>query len=455
MQQAAGTGRSWKTILTVAILLLLVGGLGAALRFGSIGPSAGQSVPRVQQAQTSMAQRSTYDGPTPTLDCAAGLAWRVVGSPDLGEAAIPGAEAGGGLPGVGGDEEERGGSVLADVSALAPDDVWAVGSSHREGVVEPLAEHWDGKAWQLVYSQAVESRGSQLNSVAAVSPDYVWAVGAYLLLDRQTVPLVQRWDGGEWRLVAPAPVSATVGIFNSVDALSEDDAWAVGYYADERGVYRTLAQHWDGNEWRTVPTPSIGQRLNTLTSVAMRSATDVWAVGYRIAEKNQYLPLTMHWNGKEWSLLEAPAPAKVANYLYDVTVAGPTDVWAAGYQYDGSGPVTPLLLRWDGTEWNKMGGPQIDTDYAVLNSISATSGDDVWITGIYRLPNRSNKSLVSHWNGHDWSPLSSPGNGATTNNLKSITALSPTSAWAVGYHDLAGRASSTLVAQYGDPCEGR
>ncbi|HEY0069468.1 MAG TPA: hypothetical protein VGE04_05815, partial [Chloroflexia bacterium] len=214
-------------------------------------------------------------------------------------------------------------------------------------------------------------------------------------------------------------------------------------------------QHWNGSEWRTVPTPNVGQRLNTLSGVAMRSADDVWAVGYRVGDKSQHLPITMHWDGSEWRMVEAPAPARVANYLYDVTLAGPTDVWAAGYRYEGSGPVTPFLLRWDGKEWSSVDGPAIDSDYVVLNSVSATSAQDVWVAGIYQVSNRSNRSLAARWNGREWSHVSSPGNGTSTNNLKSIAALSPTSAWAAGYHDLAGPTSSTLVAQYGNPCGGR
>ncbi|HEY0070990.1 MAG TPA: hypothetical protein VGE04_13570, partial [Chloroflexia bacterium] len=244
MPPTAGARRNWKTLVVVAALLLLVGGLGAALRLGAGGEGGGPSLPRVQQAQTSVAQRSTFAGPTPTLDCTAGLSWRVVGSPNLSEAAVPG-EAD--QPGLGtGGEEEKGGSVLVDIAALSPGDVWAVGSSHSERLVETLVEHWDGREWRIVFSQNVESHGSQLNSVAAVSPDYAWAVGAYLLLDRQTVPLVQRWDGREWSLVAPAPISATLAMFNGVAALSENDAWAVGYYVDEGGLSRTLAQHWNG-----------------------------------------------------------------------------------------------------------------------------------------------------------------------------------------------------------------
>ena len=453
MQHTTGPGRNWKALIPVAALLLLVGALGAVLRLGAAGQDGqdgAPTLPRLQQAQTSIALRSTFARPTPTLDCAAGLSWRVVGSPNLAGPAVPGGEAG---EGPTGDEgEERGGSVLADVAVLAPNDAWAVGSSHSGPLVETLVEHWDGKEWRIAFSQVVNSPGSRFNSVATVSPGDVWAVGGYLL-DGQTVPLIERWNGSEWGLVAPAPVSATVGIFNGVAALTDSDAWAVGYYTDERGISRTLAQHWDGKEWSTEPTPSVGQRLNTLTGDAMRTTDDVWAVGYRVAEKNQYVPITMHWNGKEWRMVEAPAPSKVSNYLYDVTLAGSTDVWAAGYQYNGSGAVIPLLLRWDGGEWRTMAAPQVDSEYVVLNSVSATAEDDVWVAGINGQPDRTNKSLVAHWDGEEWSRTASPGNGATTNNLKSVTALNRTSVWAVGYHDLANRAASTLVAQYGEPCE--
>lgn len=456
MQDATTIQRNWKTIVGVVALLLLVGGLGAILRFGSAEQSSGASLPRVQQAQTSVALRSTYAGPTPTVDCSAGLAWRVVGSPDLSSAAIgSGREADGGTGVAGGEEEGSRGSTLVDVSGTGANDVWAVGYSYSEQGVETLAEHWDGKAWTVVPSQGVESRNSQFSSVAAVAPDYVWGVGAYLLLNHQTVPFVQRWDGSQWSVVATAPVSATFGIFNSVAALSENDAWAVGYYADERGTYRTLAQRWDGKEWRLVPTPNVGTTLNMLTGVAVRSTDDVWAVGYRVSEKSTYLPLTMHWNGTNWSLVEAPAPGKIANYLYDVSVAGADDAWAVGYQFDGSGPVTPFVLRWDGKVWRQFEGPTVDSNYIVLNSISATADNDVWVAGTYRLPDRSHRSLVSRWDGRAWSEVSSPGNGKGTNNLKAITALNSTSAWAVGYHDIRSRISSTLVTQYGEPCAGR
>ena len=457
MQNAAGAQRNWKAIVAVVATLLAVGGLGAVLRFGTMEQSSGATLPRVQQAQTSIAQRSTYAGPTPTADCGAGLTWRIVGSPDLSsEAFVSGQEAGEIGTGAGGEEEEgRNGSTLVDISGVAADDIWAVGYSYSEQGVETLAEHWDGEAWSVVSSQGVESRGSQFNSVAAVAPNYVWAVGAYLLLNQQTVPLVERWDGSQWSAISPAPVSATFGIFNSVAALSENEAWAVGYYADERGTYRTLAQRWNGQEWQLVPTPNAGNTLNMLTGVAMRAPDDVWAVGYRVSESNTYQPLTMHWNGTGWSLVEAPAPRKVANYLYDVTIAGANEVWAVGYLFEGSGPVTPFVLRWDGDEWRDFGGPTVDSNYIVLNSISATAENDVWVAGTYRLPDRSHKSLVSRWDGTAWSEVSSPGNGQGTNHLKGIIALSPNRAWAVGYHDIRKGISSTLVAQYGEPCGGR
>jgi hypothetical protein len=42
-----------------------------------------------------------------------------------------------------------------------------------------------------------------------------------------------------------------------------------------------LIEHWDGASWTITPSASEGPGLNALTAVAARTATDIWAVGYR------------------------------------------------------------------------------------------------------------------------------------------------------------------------------
>src|SRR6266700_8135751 len=68
---------------------------------------------------------------------------------------------------------------LHGVSALAEDDVWAVGVSYNtERTLGPtLIEHWNGSRWSVVPSPNPSSSVNRLNAVALVSPNDGWAVG--------------------------------------------------------------------------------------------------------------------------------------------------------------------------------------------------------------------------------------------------------------------------------------
>ncbi|MCP2340500.1 hypothetical protein [Actinomadura rupiterrae] len=114
---------------------------------------------------------------------------------------------------------------LVAVAALAPDDVWAVGSADRDALIL----HFDGRAWTRVPGRAK----GPLAAVSATAPDDVWAVG------HQTV---MHWNGNRWSRVKTPLTSA-----NTVTAQSRDDIWAAGGNGE-------LA-HYDGHRWTVTPSP--------------------------------------------------------------------------------------------------------------------------------------------------------------------------------------------------------
>jgi hypothetical protein len=72
--------------------------------------------------------------------------------------------------------------VLEGVSALADNNVWAVGndsSSVGNNVKHTLVEHWNGTAWSVVPSPNVGTQGSELLGVVAISSTDAWAVGDF------------------------------------------------------------------------------------------------------------------------------------------------------------------------------------------------------------------------------------------------------------------------------------
>ena len=125
-----------------------------------------------------------------------------------------------------------GGAVLRGLAALAPDDVWAVGSLHGA----PFAINWNGAAWRAAVLPDTPDDGS-LNAISGTATD-LWAVGAGA--DAAHV-LTLRYDGTSWSPVPDAGVSD--GGLLTVAAIAPDDVWAAG---------DALLQHFDGTRWSDV-----------------------------------------------------------------------------------------------------------------------------------------------------------------------------------------------------------
>ncbi len=101
------------------------------------------------------------------------------------------------------------GGSLSGVTALGPDDAWAVGGG--------TILHWNGTRW----SQVAPNSRVQLSGVAALAPDEAWVVGGGAILN---------WNGTTWRTVSwPHPAAAVLTGIAVVQGASGWTAWAVGH----------------------------------------------------------------------------------------------------------------------------------------------------------------------------------------------------------------------------------
>jgi len=350
-------------------------------------------------------------------------------------------------------------NTLRSVDVVSVDDVWAVGYG--------LIEHWDGTNWSLIPS-APGGNPPDFKSVTAVANNDVWAVGRR----QETVSpyyiktLVEHWDGSSWTVVSSPNGSTTNSQLLGVDAVAANDIWAVGDTSAPSPTYiQALIEHWDDSSWNIVPSPSVsGSSQNTLTSVAVVSANDVWAVGYYL--ESNWRTLTVHWDGSTWSIIPSPNVGPYGNYLYSVAVRAANDVWAVGSTNNGG---NTLVLHWDGTSWSTVPSPSIPDWTNALNSVTIVSADDIWAVGVatstYYIsdgdPITSSQTLIEHWNGSVWSIVPSPnpgdGNnyyGTITTELYGVAAVSTSDLWAVGMYgksDGLNVTAQTLVERYTVP----
>jgi hypothetical protein len=213
-------------------------------------------------------------------------------------------------------------------------------------------------------------------------------------------------------------------------------------------VDATLILHWNGARWSTIASPHPSASYSVLNGVTAVSARNAWAVGtYRTRAGNPDT-LILRWNGARWSRVASPDPHPGDDELLGVTAVSATNAWAVGSfcvrRCQGAGEVDrPLILRWNGASWSKVAGPDASPGPGgadVLTGVTGVTARNVWAVG-YSCAKRcapvssgdaGGRTLILHWNGASWARVPSPNPGPGGDDLTGVSAISATSAWAVG-----------------------
>ena len=242
---------------------------------------------------------------------------------------------------------------------------------------------------------------------------------------------------GQWNVI-PSP-NATEGgsALVSVASISTNDVWAVGYSVRVVGgaqTYRTLTEHWNGTTWSVVPSPSPGpkgQIRDFLFGVAATSTNDVWAVG----EEDQTNPSAFveHWDGSKWSVVSTPLIPKALNVtLSSVAVISANGVWAAGKYEDSAGTIFTLIEHWNGIQWSIVSSPNVGSLGSAFSGVAVISVNDVWAVGTYKTSSTTFATLTEHRDGTRWRVVPSPNIGSA--NLTAVTAIATNDVWSVGVY---------------------
>jgi hypothetical protein len=218
-------------------------------------------------------------------------------------------------------------SGLSGVAGRSADDVWAVGRVLIDHVNAPLIEHWNGSAWSAVAGPRIGGRSSGLRDVAVANGRSAWAVGWVVRQDRAFRPLVEHWDGSEWRIVS-TPGTALDATLSGVAVLADDDVFAVGW-SWQRGQTNTLVLHWDGSSWTPVSLSGPDAASARLSAIADVEGGAV-AVGQADDQQRIARPVAFRWNGSAWTQLNVDPPGPNDANLNDVTDDGAGGLIAVG-----------------------------------------------------------------------------------------------------------------------------
>lgn len=322
------------------------------------------------------------------------------------------------------------------------------------------------------------------------------------------------------------PQLGKVSLYNVV-ALSANDAWMLGETSNEKTRQTLpLVEHWNGTTWSVVPTADTTALLKqlldqtnggkasemvSLNDMAVLSDRDIWAVGsifvakvssqstsYRgfpiVHENQSSRPLIEHWDGSTWQIVASPSgftgnptmPSPSTNTLMHISAVSANDIWAVGSQaskneqtvtVDGQtfkvtlgGSPAPLVEHWDGISWTerKLPASLLKATFFTLDNIKAFSSNDVWSYGTsidmgFVAVNRGTQPTVGstkfggpsggsftshllHWDGQNWNQVNLPDKNTI---VRDVQIISDNNIWLITENGmLEGKPGSQLNAIY-------
>jgi hypothetical protein len=236
---------------------------------------------------------------------------------------------------------------------------------------------------------------------------------------------------------AVEPAGSTLTSLGGVACVSASNCTAVGYYTGSDGTTSTLAESWNGTEWKVQATPNPPGALESKLEAVTCISSICSAVGYYKTGPEAFGTLIEKRVSGQWSIMSSPNPSGVARaYLYGNSCTSISDCWAVGRsapkaseELEGKKPAA-LAEHWNGTAWTISA---ISEPPAQLKRVScATTSSCVAVTGQEGL-------VLERWNGSSWAQQSaavpSGGSGAT---LGSVSCLAVSECTVVGSYVLGG-----------------
>ncbi len=131
--------------------------------------------------------------------------------------------------------------------------------------------------------------------------------------------------------------------------------------------------------------------------------------------------------------------------FFGIDALGPKNVWAVGRTAQTRNET--LTEHWNGQNWSVITSPNKGTHDNELEAVDAVSKSDVWAVGDYVNDSGVQRNLIMHWNGTSWKVITSPSVTLKDQGLSGVAAVSPDDVWAAGWYEK-GTAGKSLLEHW-------
>jgi FG-GAP-like repeat len=205
-------------------------------------------------------------------------------------------------------------ATFTDVIALGPKKALAVGVRLVRGLDVPLAMLRTKAGWSDLSPDFAGVDGS-LTAIAQAPDTKLWAVG-WQAPDGRPVPWIGKLENGVWVSSPPATTPAGLAYLTDIAFDSAGVGWSAGYAELDDGGYAPLLQRWDGTDWRAEGLPWADGESIVLTSIAVDAGGDLFLGGQRVGDAGASAVFATYTGG-EWHVTAGHSDAYPGTWTYD------------------------------------------------------------------------------------------------------------------------------------------
>ncbi len=261
---------------------------------------------------------------------------------------------------------------LQQVSMVSAQEGWAVGNlewaTHQPAASDyaGFILHYQGGSWHLQ-----DTFDGALQSLWMLSSTDGWAVGSIGTEIGQS--FVLHYDGQSWSFV-DVPGAGLASIVMT----EPTNGWTFGFLAGRyAGQFSGLLLHDTGNTWRQVTFPF----MDTFIALAMVSTGEGWLVGTQTTSSAPYAPIFAHEHAGAWTAVKTPVTANPNATITSLALTSASEGWAVGtLQADGASAgsnSSTLYLHLHKGQWTQVPGPNAGW----MNSLFLVSASEGWGVG--------------------------------------------------------------------------
>ncbi|MEU8865313.1 hypothetical protein [Streptomyces umbrinus] len=168
--------------------------------------------------------------------------------------------------------------------------------------------------------------------------------------------------------------------------------------------------------WQHVPVPAQVRPQAALNEAVAFGPDRAWAVGAdAVGREAPGFPLVLRWDGTAWQRQSLPGIGWQGELL-SVAATSPTAVWAVGRDSAGGAH----LLRHDGNSWHESRPPR-----GVVLTKAVAGGGETWLIG-----SRDGVQVLLRWDGRGWRDVPVP-----PGSVSGLHILAVDDVWAAGATD--------------------